>query len=181
MKRRATLVAMVAVGMALLSAGSVVAELKSEKLSLTPMIGGCVFEGNQQSERHDGAFSLALGFNATKHWGTEFTLSYVDSESRYGNHSDIYVYLIRWEVLYHFWPEKKLVPYLVAGGGTLIADPEGRDPDPDLMVDYGGGLKYFLTENLALRGDVRHVYEIDDKYNNLIYSFGLLIQFAGPK
>ena len=49
------------------------------------------------------------------------------------------------------------------------------------MVNYGGGLKFFIAENLALRADIRHIYEVDDQYNNLIYSAGLVFQIAPRK
>ena len=33
--------------------------------------------------------------------------------------------------------------------------------DNKIAADYGAGLKYFLSENWALRADVRHVIPID--------------------
>ena len=58
-------------------------------------------------------------------------------------------------------------------------------------VEYGGGLKYFLlgkvanfffTDNIALRADVRHVIPFNDRYNNLLCTFGIEFSFsAGGK
>ncbi|NLC71852.1 MAG: porin family protein [Desulfuromonadaceae bacterium] len=163
--------------MALFAGTSALAGHKVGKLSLTPMLGGYVFEGNQD-QKNAPAATLALGFNYTPHWGTEFALSYVDSENKTGRKGDIDVGQIRWDVLYHFRPDKVLIPYLAAGLGSLITNPDRGDTDADFMVNYGVGLKFFVTENLALRGDVRHVYEVDDKFNNLIYSAGLVFQIA---
>ena len=51
------------------------------------------------------------------------------------------------------------------------------------MVNCGGGLKYFLNENIAFRGDVRHVlsFDGDDTYNNLLYTVGITFLFGGQK
>ena len=47
-----------------------------------------------------------------------------------------------------------------------------------MKVDYVGGIKFFVTENLALRLDVRHIYEVDDRFNNLICSVGIVFRIA---
>ena len=56
------------------------------------------------------------------------------------------------------------------------------------MLNYGVGLKIFLTDDLALRGDIRHVVAFDqglDEWNktdnNLLYSAGLTYQFGGTR
>jgi len=78
-------------------------------------------------------------------------------------------------------PSEKLVPYLAAGAGGIIFNPEGKNSDHDLAVNYGGGLKYFLSENLALRGDVRHVVSFEDIQSNLLFTVGLTFSFGGEK
>lgn len=152
------------------------AENKAGKFSLSPMVGGYVFEGNQD-QKNAMSYTLALGYNFTKSVGTEFAFSFVDTEPDPGK-GDIDVSLARWDVLYHFAPDSSLVPYVAAGVGTLITDPVKGKTDPDFMLNYGAGVKYFFAENVALRGDVRHVLELDDKYNNLIYSAGIVFQLA---
>jgi len=37
-----------------------------------------------------------------------------------------------------------------------------------LSVDYGAGLKYFVTDDIAVRADIRHVLPLDDNYNDLL-------------
>jgi len=168
------------VGVVFLAAADARAEHRVGALSLTPMVGGYVFEGNQ-NQKNALAATLALGFNYTPNWGTEFALAYTDSERKTRRKGDVDVGQIRWDVLYHFLPDKPVIPYLAAGLGSLITNPDRGDTDADFMVNYGGGLKFFITANLALRADIRHVYEVDDKYNNLIYSTGLLWQIAPRK
>ena len=155
------------------------AENKAGKFSLSPMIGGYVFEGNQ-GQRHNWAYTLALGYNFTKNIGSELAFTFVDTERSKQplKGEDVDVSLARWDVLYHFMPDSSFVPYVAAGVGTLITNPPKGSTDPDFMINYGAGVKYFFAENVALRGDVRHVLELDDKYNNLVYSAGLVFQLA---
>lgn len=160
-----------------LTAAPSFAEHKSGTLYLSPMIGGYVFEGNQDQE-DAMAFGLTLGFNYTENWATEFTLNYVGTEDEEDKRGDIDVGIFRWDVLYHFFPKSPVVPYLAAGLGGLYDNPDEGSSDLDFMVDWGGGLKYYFTENVALRADVRHIYEVDDDFHNLLVSGGLVIQFG---
>jgi OOP family OmpA-OmpF porin len=48
-------------------------------------------------------------------------------------------------------------------------------------MNYGGGLKYFFTDRVALRGDVRHVISFDDTHHNMIYTLGVDFLFGGKK
>jgi OmpA-OmpF porin, OOP family len=65
--------------------------------------------------------------------------------------------------------------------------PSGRRQRPGRLANYGLGLKYFLTENIGLRADVRHVLDINvgdadrkhDVFNNLSYTAGLTFQVGG--
>jgi OOP family OmpA-OmpF porin len=85
------------------------------------------------------------------------------------------------ELLYHFFPENTLVPYLAAGYSGLNFDAKGVDGRAHGAFDYGVGAKYFLKDNFALRGDVRHIiYHMDGRSNNnLEYTLGAYIPFGG--
>ena len=164
----------------LLTTASAFAEHKAEKLYLSPMIGGYVFDG-AQDQKDEMAFGLSLGFNYTEHWSTEFTLNFVATEADEGDQGDVDVSIFRWDVLYHFFPQSSVVPYLAAGLGGLHTNPDEGSTDLDFMVNWGAGLKFFFAENAALRADVRHIYEVDDDYNNLLYTAGLVVQFPSKE
>ena len=58
----------------------------------------------------------------------------------------------------------------------------GEEPGPNKVVlDYGAGVKYFLTENVALRADIRHVLPMNDTQNNLMCTVGINFAFGGNK
>lgn len=48
-------------------------------------------------------------------------------------------------------------------------------------MNYGGGLKYFINDFTALRGDIRHIMSFDETHHNLAYSIGLTFLFGGEK
>lgn len=155
------------------------AEIKPGSFFLSPSIGGYVFEGNEDL-KNNLLYGLGLGYHFDKNWAAEAIFNYVDTETDPGG-VDVNAYLYRVEALYHLFPDNRLVPYLAAGIGGITLDPANAKSDSDFMVDYGVGLKYFLNDFIALRGDVRHVLPFDESRNNLAYSVGLTFVFGGQK
>ena len=155
------------------------AEIRPGAITLSPSIGGYVFEGNQDFD-NGPAYGLGLGYHFDKHWAAEAVFNYVDTElDTDGRNVDTYLYHI--DGLYHFMPSERLVPYIAAGLGGIIFNPEKASSDQDFAVNYGAGLKYFLSENVALRGDVRHVISFDETQSNLLYTVGFTFLFGGKK
>lgn len=49
------------------------------------------------------------------------------------------------------------------------------------VINYGLGFKYFVTEDIAWRGDVRHLmYRYDRNHQAIEYTVGVYIPFGGP-
>ncbi len=158
---------------------NVKAEIKPGSYSVTPMVGGYLFEGNQELD-HSPVYGVGLGYNFDTHWGAEAVFNYIDTKSKV-NKGDVNAYLGRLNGLYHFTPFGKLVPYLAAGVGGISFDVDRGDNDTNALVNYGAGLKYFLTESLALQGDVRHIISFSTTHHNLMYTVGLTFYFGGEK
>jgi OOP family OmpA-OmpF porin len=156
------------------------AEIRPGAYSISPFVGGFWFEGNQDLE-HKPLYGLRLGQDFTKNWGAELVLDYVSTKYK-ATDSNTNVYNYRIEGLYHFMPDSKLVPFLAAGvGGMSINYIGDKDNQTRFTAAYGAGLKYFVTDWLALRGDVRHVLAFGSVYNNLEYGLGLTFYFGGAK
>jgi len=193
MKRLLALVVLLGV---MLCASSVSAEVKQGTVTLSPFIGGYTFDGAQHLETQP-VYGLRVGYNFTGNWGAELVFDYVHTAYTKGQiplfgQEEVNAFKYRLDGLYHFSPEKKLVPFLVAGfGATTIDKPQGGN-----FINYhqtihrngtvglfncGGGLKYFLTEDLALRGDVRYLLTFDRLNSNLEYTVGLSYAFGGKK
>lgn len=162
------------------------AQINPRSFSVTPFFGGYTFEGNENIESPSAVYGLRAGYNFTKHWGVEGFFNYVPATVNetlgLAGDSDIKLYGYGVEALYHFMPEKRLVPFLAVGvGGTHYAPPDGIESKDKLTFDGGAGLKFFLTDWVALRADVRYVLPLNDRFNNLLYTFGINFAFGGAK
>lgn len=72
--------------------------------------------------------------------------------------SSIDVTEVRIDAVYQFLydMEQRVVPYLSAGVGQFVFDAGGTGLDePQLTINWGGGLKFFFNERVAFRVDVR--------------------------
>jgi OOP family OmpA-OmpF porin len=158
------------------------AQVKAGSLSFTPFIGGYVFEGNEEL-KDSLTYGLRGGYNFTKNFGLEGVFSHLRTEYKdLSPEPDVDAYSLGVEALYHFLPDSRLVPFVAAGGGWQRTSADAPLSDRNkLFLDYGAGLKYFLTENVALRADVRHVLPFNDRYNNLLYTLGVNFAFGGEK
>lgn len=152
------------------------------QFSVSPVIGGYTYDFEQpRKSRSTLIYGARAGYNFTKHFGIEALFDYVDSSTP--NNGDIDMYRYGGEMLYHFFPDNKFVPYLAAGYSGLHFDSEFIDGKTRGAFDYGAGAKYFLNDNVALRADFRHlIYTMDNRTNqNLEYTLGAYFPFGGVK
>jgi OmpA-OmpF porin, OOP family len=158
------------------------AQVRAGSFSVTPFIGGYVFEGNEDL-KNAPVFGLRGGYHFTKNLGVEGFFNYVPTEVKsVAGNPDMNLYGFGIEGLYHFMPDSRLVPFVALGLGGSRYDLSGGKNRDRFTVDYGAGLKYFLTENLALRADVRHVIlPLHDRFNELLYTVGLQFTFGGER
>ena len=165
-------------------ATTVQAEIKAGSFSVTPFIGTYIFEGNEYDFRNTYAAGLRAGYNFTKNIGVEGVLSYVPTEIKNMTGNDeveLFGYGI--EGLYHFMPESRFVPFLAVGIGEIHYNaPAGDSGNMNkFYIDYGAGLKIFVTDSIALRADVRHVLPTNDNYNDFLGTVGITFAFGGEK
>lgn len=159
---------------------------KSGEFTISPMIGGHIFEGNQDpfgfdEELDNGVtVSLGLGYQISKALGLELVINATDTEADPGD-VDINVYPVRLDLFYNLVQEGAFVPYIAAGMGSITFSADNVDNDTDFMVNYGLGVKYYMADSIALRGDVRHLISFDETQSNLIYTVGLVFGFGGEK
>jgi len=151
---------------------------KTDTFVLTPFIGGYQFEGGQHIEPMP-IYGLKAGYNFTNRLGVEGIFEGGETENSRHNNDDINFFNYRLEVLYHMFPENSLVPYLAAGYGGMRLKDVNRDNEAGIF-GYGVGAKYLLTDNIALRGDVRHlIINSGPTVNNFEYTLGLGFFFGG--
>jgi len=188
---RAALMVAVFVFLLPLSARS---EIRAGSFEVGPFAGYNFFQGNQNLENRP-IFGLRLGYNFTKHWGIEaageFIRTSVDDRSRtnitegqFGSPMDrVDLILYHLDAVYHFIPEGKLNPFVVVGFGGAHYDPVISTKDM-AAFNVGVGAKYSLTDNIALRVDLKDyiVTEImQSTYHNFGVTVGITFAFGGGK
>ncbi len=155
---------------------------KANTVSVSLVAGGLTFEDNQHLEESP-VFGARVGYNITNALGIEALFDFSRTEStRSGNTLDFNRY--GGDLLYHFWPSDKFVPYIAAGYAGMNL--KGANPYPETLktkgvLNYGLGFKYFVTENIAWRGDVRglmYYYSKEDQHA-LEYTTGVYVAFGG--
>lgn len=147
-------------------------------VTVTPFAGWHLFEGNLGVE--DSAVAgLILGYNFTGNWGVEALGSYTATHLDVANDPDVEIFNARLEVLRHFRAEQRLVPFVALGAGVQNArlDKE-KAGNSDTVFAYGGGLKYFLPEGVALRLDARHLVALADSDAERDYYQGATVTFG---
>jgi len=103
-------------------------------------------------------YGIRAGYNFTKRLGLEAMFGNVLTETNSTAFADRDVSVNRYglDALYHFNPDGTLVPFISVGVRRHANDnPSGMTDHSRGMFDYGVGLKYFLSETVALRGDVK--------------------------
>ncbi len=161
------------------SARTAAAEIRPGAMTLSPSIGGYVFDGDQDVD-NALVYGLGLGYHFDMHWAGEAVFHYVNTELDTSNRN-VDVYFYHMDLLYHFMPSEKLVPFVAAGLGGIVFDPDKVKTNRNFAANYGIGLKYFVAENIALRGDVRHIISFNDTENNFLYTVGITFLFGGEK
>jgi OOP family OmpA-OmpF porin len=169
----------------LIMAASAVAGEREGAFSISPFAGGYTFGGVQHFETSP-VYGLRLGFDLTKNWGLEAVGDYLATDGTLNDRS-VNTLSYRLDILYNFMADGPVVPYIAVGGGgiTYGHGSDGlkiSDRTTDATVNAGLGLKLFLTDSIALRGDARQLFVLEQpnspKYN-WEYTAGLTFLFGG--
>ncbi len=171
------------------------AEVRPGTFSVTPFIGGYVFNADQHL-KNAPVYGIRFGYDITRYLGVEGVFDYVrteysapwnvmstDAQNWAAARSEgTNVFNYRLEGLLYLMPQYKVVPYLAAGfGGQSISYPSEVGNKNRFLVDVGAGLKWFITDWMALRGDVRVPFVFGSTMENLEYTLGLSFLFGGEK
>lgn len=151
---------------------------KGGTFSVSPVIGGVTFEGDTKLEVSP-LFGGRVGYNFTDSLGIEALFDFAETKFKDTDTARDY-YRYGGELLYHFMPKNKFVPYLAAGAAGMNFNKTAAgqtDHNTKEIFDYGVGFKYFVTEDVAWRADVRHLF--NNQHQEWNYTIGLYIPFGG--
>ncbi len=153
--------------------------------TLSPMLGTHLFSPSDDF-RNSQFVGLKLGYNFTKSWGMELAGATGTIEKNPAGSGEFDYHTFQADLLYHFQPDEKLVPYFVfgVGGASQEKTVPATSANDDAILNFGVGAKYFVTDWLALRLDARHEMTFSSpadqvNYNNFIFAGGLSFQFGG--
>jgi len=176
---------MLAGALCLVLAASAVAGEREGAFSVSPFIGGYTFDGVQHLDTAP-VYGLRLGYDLTKNLEAEAVGDFLATKGT-TNNTSINSLSYRLDILYNFMADGPLVPYIAAGGGGITYGHGGNglkisNRTTDATANVGLGAKYFVTDSIALRGDARQLFVLEDpnspKYN-WEYTAGLTFLFGG--
>ncbi len=151
------------------------------KYELTPMIGGAYTEGNLDLDRNYANGGLSLGFNLDDSMFDQIELGLLRSleDVDYDNSTkDTGITRVFTNLIKEYPLSDSTSLYGLVGVGLEFFDKELFDNEDGLFGNYGLGIKYKISESVALKADVRHLIETDHGDNNLLYTLGLAIPFG---
>ncbi len=167
-------------------------EIRAGSFEVGPF-GGYNFFEKDQNLKDRPVFGGRLGYNFTSHFGLEAALEFIGSrvddktitgsrEGQFRSPMDgVDLTLYHLDAVYHFIPDGKFNPFVVAGLGGAHYSPEISTKDM-AAFNIGMGAKYWVTDNIALRVDVRDymVTEImQESFHNLGATIGITFAFGG--
>lgn len=167
------------------------AEIKAGSVEINPFIGYNFFE-KDQNLKDSALFGGRLGFNFTDNVGIEATVEFMNSDvdnksirqTKEGQFTspinDVNILMYHLDLVYHFMPEKRFNPFIVAGYGAANYSPKINNKNMSI-IDFGAGAKFWLMDNIALRFDLRDNLVLDELIHNVQATLGVVFRFGGGK
>jgi OmpA-OmpF porin, OOP family len=153
------------------------ARITAGDYEMSVMVGPYIFDDMEEAGDYDDGpvYTYGLGYHLTDHFGAEITANYIDTEvtGDDGTPDAVYEHLYRLDFLYHFAPDRTMVPYFLLGGGLSTIHADDKETGP--VANYGLGFKYFLSDRVAFRADARHLFYVDDESNHFSCQVGLTL------
>ncbi len=177
MIRKATSIATLLVSSTVLSLSSN-ADDHEVGFFLNPHLGFYNFDSDRRLD--DTIFpGLGIGYQFDNAWALEFNYLANETDAKSPGNNEVDFDQYRLDALYHFAPRDKWQPYAAFGIGENNFDSSFGDSD-ETLFNLGGGIKYFLTEALSLRTDLRLFNSMDEEDQDLALSVGLNYSFGAP-
>jgi len=146
---------------------------------VTPTIGGVLPEGNLDL-KDQLTYGLRFGINLDNNPISQVEFGYdrsdnVDYKDGRTDNTDFNRYYANLVKEYKVTPEAAL--YALVGIGYEDLSNEQLQNRDSMFAQYGGGVKYWVTDSFALKAEVRHAIKAHGGDNNMFYSLGFTIPF----
>ena len=159
-------------------------EIKAGSFEVNPFVGYNFFQGSQNLNNAP-VFGGRFGYNFTRYFGIEVAGEYISTrvddeaktdytEGQFGYPMDrVNLTFYHIDAVYHFIPEGKFNPFVLAGFGGAHYRPTISTKDM-AAFNVGVGAKYSLTDNIALRFDLKD-YIVTEIMQETYHNFGATI------
>ena len=151
------------------------------KYEITPTLGGVYSEGNTGTDRGYANAGLNLGINLFDSMFDQVELGFTNSieqvDYETGNSANVT------KVFTNLIKEYSLTDstsfYALAGiGHEFFSNDDDLSNENSFFGNYGAGIKYKISEQIALKFDARHMIETNHGDNSLSYNVGLAVPFG---
>jgi len=148
--------------------------------SITPFVGGHIFEGNETIG--DGpVYGSGLGFQFNENFFGEIKYLQGDFKENFYNkdlkliqEDEVQMSLIMIHCNYQFNIHDTIKPYILAGLGNINIDSDHIDYESTTRLVYGGGLRLCFSKHITFRGEIMHVGAFHEAGNNLSFNAGIM-------
>ena len=158
-------------------------------VQFTPFGGVALFDGDLQlsgrAVRDELYLGGRLGYQIHPLWGIEVAGGYSPTSQQLGGPLDVDFLHVSGNVLFSPWAGLHGGPFLLAGGGTNQFKPSVGESENQAGIEFGGGLRFWLTDALGLRLEMRQIYYKQDvpsggtaSINHVIAGGGLTFAFG---
>lgn len=153
-----------------------------QTIYLNPIVGYQLFDDKRDLDE-SATYGVGVEFRFLPRWATELVYNRADASRKYFSGGNTFEE-IRVDGLYYFADQNEAFnPYLAIGAGHAdfgkgpISDKAGSYHD-ETRVNFGGGVRYNVTDLVSLRGDIRQFHGIDQSTFDTMASVGFSLAFG---
>lgn len=166
-------------------------KVKEDTLDIGPIGSFNSFEKKQNLKSAPG-YGGRLGYNIWRHFGLQASVEYFKTKvldpsvtepinGRFLSSiakEDVDVRFYYFDIVYHMFPDAKIIPFLFLGYGAASYTPKVSTTDLSLY-NAGMGLRYFFSEHFSVRLEAHDLY-VSDKFKDGFHNFNVAlgIQFS---
>lgn len=148
--------------------------------ALTVTLGGGYFYLDSMRDMDNKAAGMVeIGYDFTQHWGIEGLLAGFRThfEPSVQNHESISGTFFSIDGVYHFFPEYRFQPYVLAGVGILGLSPNLYDANNSGDINAAVGAQFFISPLFSVRFEARDMYTWVGGRNDIFINAGLGFSF----
>ena len=147
------------------------------KYEITPFAAGILSDSQANlDDNHyvNAGISLAKNLEDSFIDQVEIAIMRSDSLKYNGNNGNTNINRVFLNAVKKLPLTERLSAYGLVGTGYQDVTQEMKDNDDSALLNYGVGLRYDIPYyGIAIKSDVRHLFGINDKSNELMYTIGL--------